>query len=309
MTAIQPRPRRRLAIVLLLAVVMIWGGTFAVVKGALADTTPLLFNLLRFVAAAALLLALNWKSLREVSSATLRGGALAGAFLAAGYGFQTVGLSRTSSIHSAFITGLVVVFVPLLSYIPVIRTSAAPRPGWPTLLGAGTAFAGLFLITTPTGVTVASLFGDVGVGDVLTLGCALAFAAHLLSLARLAHLPARQIASLQIGFCAIAMLLCLPLGSRPFLHWTPRLVLALAITSVLATAGAFFIQTWAQQHLPATTTAMIFTLEPVFALIFSMMFLGERLSGRSSLGAALILGGITATELLSSTNAVAIEPA
>ena len=105
------------------------------------------------------------------------------------------------------------------------------------------------------------------------------------------------------------MLLCLPLGGRPVVHVTVSLAGALAVTSVLATAGAFLVQTWAQGYLPATSAALIFTLEPVFALIFSMMVLGERLSGRSSIGAMLILGGIAATELLSSTKPVSFEPA
>ena len=89
------------------------------------------------------------------------------------------------------------------------------------------------------------------------------------------------------------MAICLPLGGRVTLHvdaaagggtWS--------ITSLVATAGAFWVQTWAQQHLPATTTAMVLTMEPVFALLFSMTFLGERLSGRSaSEGAGLISAG------------------
>ncbi len=301
------RPRRGLAFGLLLGVVMVWGCTFALVKGAIADASPLLFNLVRFTLAAAVLVAVGWKRLRGVSGASLRGGVVAGSLLAAGYELQTAGLARTTAVHSAFITGLVVVFVPLLSLVPQLRAPGQARPRGRSLAGAAAAFVGLFLITTPGGVTMDSLAGSVGVGDLLTLGCALAFAGHLLSLSRLAALPAAELVPLQIVACAVVMLVCLPLGGPVTLHATPRLAVALAITSLLATAGAFWVQTWAQQHLPATTTAMILTMEPVFALAFAMLFFGERLGLRSSAGAGLILTGIAVTELLSPTTPASFE--
>lgn len=301
------RPRRGLAFGLLLGVVMVWGCTFALVKGAIADASPLLFNLVRFTLAAAVLVAVGWKRLRGVSGASLRGGVVAGSLLAAGYELQTAGLARTTAVHSAFITGLVVVFVPLLSLVPQLRSPGQARPRGRSLAGAAAAFVGLFLITTPGGVTMGSLAGSVGVGDLLTLGCALAFAGHLLSLSRLAALPAAELVPLQIVACAVVMLVCLPMGGPATLHATPRLAVALAITSLLATAGAFWVQTWAQQHLPATTTAMILTMEPVFALAFAMLFFGERLGLRSSAGAGLILTGIAVTELLSPTTPASFE--
>jgi drug/metabolite transporter (DMT)-like permease len=92
------------------------------------------------------------------------------------------------------------------------------------------------------------------------------------------------------------MLLTLPLGGSPTLHPTPILWIALAVTAVLATAAAFTIQSWAQQHLPASHTALLFTLEPVFAWLTSLFFFGERLGTRALVGAALILGGILLAE-------------
>ncbi len=293
---------------LLLGVVMVWGSTFALVKDALKDASPLLFNLLRFLLAASVLLAVGYRGLRKLSRASVRGGMLAGGLLAAGYELQTAGLARTSAVHSAFLTGLVVVFVPLLGSVPGLRAKGRARPGWQALLGAATAFVGLFLITTPAGLPIGEAFGTVGVGDLLTLGCALAFAGHLLSLSRLAHLPAEELVPLQIAFCALVMAICLPLGGPVSLHVTPRLGWALAITSMLATAGAFSVQTWSQKHLSATTAAMVLTMEPVFALLVAMLFFGERLSMRSGAGAGLILTGIAITELLSPTSPVSFEP-
>jgi drug/metabolite transporter (DMT)-like permease len=116
------------------------------------------------------------------------------------------------------------------------------------------------------------------------------------------HVTARRLSTLQIGFAALTMLITLPFelletGGPIRLHAAPQLFVALAITAVLATAVAFTIQSWAQQHLPATHTALIFTLEPVFAWLTSLIFFGERLDQRSLLGAVLILAGILIAEL------------
>jgi drug/metabolite transporter (DMT)-like permease len=104
------------------------------------------------------------------------------------------------------------------------------------------------------------------------------------------------------------MAITLPLGGKPHLTLTPRLLIALAVTSLLATAAAFTIQSWAQQHLPPTHTAILLTLEPVFAGLTSFFFLHERLGRRSLCGAALILIGITFTELLSSPEPLPTHP-
>ena len=300
--------QRRLATFLLLAVVAVWGSTFVLVKTALADASPLLFNLLRMVIASAVLIVVHRRSLLPLSAGTLRSGVIIGTLLAAGYQLQTVGLVRTTAIKSAFITGLVVVFVPLLSFFRACRPPHAPRPGANAVVGAFLAFAGLFLLSTPAGTPFAALWSTINLGDLLTLGCALAFAGHLLSIARATHLRAAQLATLQIIVATLVMALTLPLAGHIHLHLSALLIAALLVTGILATAAAFSIQTWAQQHVPATTTALLFTLEPVFALLVSLLFLAERLSTRSALGALLILAGIAITELLSPASPLPILP-
>jgi drug/metabolite transporter (DMT)-like permease len=291
------RSRSLVAHLLLLAVVLVWGTTFSLVKAALAQTTPLLFNLLRMVLAFAVLAAVNWRSLRGVTRTDLKLGALAGLFLGLGYQLQTSGLKFTTASKAAFITGLVVVIVPLLSAIPGVALPGSLRPTLDTYTGAGLAFAGLVLLTTPPGAGLA-LFSGIGLGEWLCLGCAMGFAAHLLTLARAApRVSARRLGTLQIGFAAVVMLVTLPLDGRPHLHATPIVWAALAVTAVLATAAAFTIQSWAQQHMPASHTALIFTLEPVFAWLTSLLFFGEQMGRRALLGAALILAGILLAEL------------
>jgi drug/metabolite transporter (DMT)-like permease len=298
-----------LAHLLLLAVVAVWGATFVLVKDALNDAAPLLFNLLRMTIAAIALAIINHRHIRSITRSTIAAGAVVGLFLAAGYQLQTAGLARTTAAKSAFITGLVVVFVPLLTAIPAIRPASAHAPRPAPFLGALLAFAGLLLLTTPAGTTFSNLFTSIGLGDLLTLLCAIAFAGHLLSLAHTSsRIPIPQLATLQIAFAALFMLLTLPLGGRLYFHLTPRLILALAITSLLATAAAFTIQSWAQQHLPPTHTALLLTLEPVFAWLISFLFLHERLSHRSLAGAALILAGILLTELLPTPEPLATHP-
>lgn len=294
-----PPRSKLLPYTLLLLVTLVWGTTFPLVKAALRDTTPLTFNLVRMALAALVLLAVNARSLRALSASELRFGGLAGALLGLGYQFQTAGLARTSASRSAFLTGLVVVLVPLLSLVPGAAPSGARRPSFTAFAGAALAFAGLILLTSPPASAnhPVGLFAGIGRGEALTLACAVAFATHLLTLAHAAQrMSARRLGTLQIAFCALTMAVTLPLGGRPSLHLTPVLAIALAVTALFATAAAFTIQSWAQQHLPASHTALIFTMEPVFAWLFSLLFLGERLSPRALGGAALILAGILLAE-------------
>ena len=292
-----------LAHLLLLGVVAIWGATFALVKDALQDVSPLLFNLIRMALAFLAMAVLNHRHLRNLSRRVVLSGLVVGVFLAAGYQFQTAGLARTTPAKSAFITGLVVVFVPLFTIVPALRTAGTHAPRWNAALGALLAFSGLMLLTTPSGTHLFDLFSTIGVGDLLTLACAIAFAGHLLALAHASpNLPAAQIATLQIGFAALIIAITLPLGGALHFTLTPRLLVALAVTSLLATAAAFTIQSWAQQHIPPTHPAILLTLEPVFAYMTSLLFLHERLGPRSLIGAALILVGIAVIELLSPTS-------
>ncbi len=298
-----------LAHILLLAVVFVWGTTFVLIKDALADASPLLFNLLRMALAFVALAIVNHRQLRHISGHALFSGLIVGTFLAAGYQFQTAGLARTTPAKSAFITGLVVVFVPLFTIMPALRSTSTSPPRWTTAIGALLAFFGLLLLTTPTGTSFHNIFVSIGRGDLLTLACAMAFAGHLLALAHTSHrVPTGQLATLQIGVAALLMAITLPLGGTPYISITPRLLIALAVTSLLATAAAFTIQSWAQQHLPPTHTAVLLTLEPVFACLTSFLVLHEHLGRRALLGATLILAGIALTELLSATAPLPIHP-
>ncbi len=300
------------AYLLMLFVVAVWGSTFVLIKGALADATPAAFNLARMILAFVVLSAAYHRYWRGIRPWQVAAGALVGLCLAFGYQFQTTGLARTTPSKSAFITGFLVVLVPLFSLIPGLRPPGALPPRWNAFLGAALAFAGILLLTAPAAIhtqahpssldAIANLLPDlssINAGDLLTLGCATGFAFHCIALSHVSPRIAFQpLALLQVGFCALFMALSLPFIEHPHVTWTPRLAIALGIAAVLATAAAFSIQSWAQSVLPSTHTALLLTMEPVFAWITSFLVTGERLGLRPASGALLILAGIAITELV-----------
>jgi drug/metabolite transporter (DMT)-like permease len=193
-----------------------------------------------------------------------------------------------------------VVLVPLFSIIPKLRPPGAKAPRWNAFVGAILAFSGILLLTLPANTAgLLPDFTSVNIGDILSFGCAIGFAFHCLALGHASpRIHFQPLALLQVGFCALFMALSMPLIEHPQMHLTSRLCIALAVAAVLATAAAFSIQSWAQSVLPATHTALLMTLEPVFAWITSFLVMGERLGLRPASGAILILTGIALTELV-----------
>jgi drug/metabolite transporter (DMT)-like permease len=268
---------------------LIWGSTFVIVKEALQSVSTLLFLALRFSLATLALVVLfrrSWSNPRAARKALVAGG-IAGLFLFSGYLFQTLGLRLTTAPKSAFITGLAAVMVPILA-MAVYRN----RPRFAEIAGLLAATAGMGLMTLE-----GSLWG-IGRGDLLTLFCAVAFAAHILVLGRYSGEVSFEVLSVaQIGTAAVLSLGLFWWAETPFVRWRPALLCAILITGLLATALAFTIQAWAQRYTTSTRTALIFTLEPVFAWMTSYLVMGESLSGRAAAGAALILGGVLLVEL------------
>jgi len=281
--------------ILLVIITFIWGATFVVIKDALADISPLLFNAVRMSISAVLLSLVYFKEFKRISRGAMMGGAAIGVFLWAGYEFQTAGLNLTTASKSAFVTGLSVVLVPV--FLAVFWRKHINR--W-TSLGVFSSFIGLYLVAVPGGPRGEFLhFEGVNLGDVLTLGCAVAFAFHIILVGRMTQRhPFAQIVVVQMIVGAVLMAVSVPLLETAFVQWSRQVVWALAVTSVFATVVAFVVQAWAQQFTPPTHTALIFALEPVFALMTSYVVLGERLGWRAGAGAGLILAGVLVSELL-----------
>ncbi len=263
---------------------IIWGSTFVVVQAALKDISPILFLAIRFsIATAALALLFRGRAQFRPT----RAGMIAGGCLFAGYVFQTVGLQFTTASKSAFITGLAVPLVPLLTCLVYLS-----RPRAFELAGALCATAGMGLMT---------LQGEtwgIGRGDLLTFFSALAFAAHIIAVG---HYSSR-ISFESLSFMQVAAAAALGLSTfwwieTPVIRLSPMVLIALGVTGLLATALAFTVQAWAQQYTTPTRTALIYSLEPVVAWLTSFWLMGEVLSRRAALGAGLILCGIFIVEL------------
>ena len=241
----------------------------------------------RFVPAALLVAAVFWRPLRRLGPDGWRAGALMGVFLTAGYIFQTLGLEETTASNAGFITGTFVVLTPLLAAV-VLRDRIAPV-GW---AAAGVSALGLYLLSGASGDFTLR-------GDGLVLLCALSFAAHILATSRaVEHYHVGALVAVQLLVCGVACLAIAALAGDLEAPSGDTVWSALIVTSLVASALGFFVQTFAQQHAPPARTALILASEPAFAGLFGYLLNDERLSAVSWLGALLILAAIVAVEVV-----------
>lgn len=277
------RPRQ--ADGLLVAATAIWGVSFVVVKGALAETSPLAFVALRFAIAAAVLT--PFTDLRtRFSGAELRAGALLTALLAAGFAAQAVGLQYTTPARSAFIVALSSVLAPVVA-VAVLRQHLR----WVVAAAVVTAGAGIYFLTAPDA-------GGLNRGDLWTLITAVVFGGQIVAVAELAgRHDARRLVWLQIVGTAVGAALAAAVLEPVRVAWTPAFLAALGFTGALATALALVWQMAAQRYMSSARAALLFCLEPVFATIASWFWLGERLSTTQWIGAALIMTAMVVAEL------------
>jgi drug/metabolite transporter (DMT)-like permease len=263
----------------LILTTVIWAATFPATKVALNEMSPLMFLFLRFlvstIAVGAVMMLLKRPLGRDTRSLKLA--AIASIFLLIGYVTQTVGLRYTSASNSAFITALYVVFVPLF-----LRRFSVQL--WTAL---GLALVGLGLLIRPS--------AEMSMGDFYTLACAVAFALHIIALEFFViKTDFQSLASWQLVMVTVALLVPAFLEGPPpgAASFTPTVIGALCITGVLATGLAFFVQVWAQRHVPAQRVALIFALEPALSAWMSWLVLGEQLDAMGWAGSALILTGV-----------------
>jgi len=268
---------------LLVGITAVWGWTFVVVQDAIALYGVLPFLAARFAIAAA---ALAPFSAPKVTKRMLVAGAGIGVVLALGYLFQTLGLLYTTPTNSGLITGLFVVFAPLSD-----RLFFGTRVGRLVIAAVALSLLGMVLLAGggPDGVNV---------GDLLTLLCAAALGLHIALLSRSA--PGHDAGGLAFAqILAMALIFGLAWPVFEPVTWPPAEVwVALLVTGILASAGAFWAQTFVQQKIPAARTAVILTMEPVFAALFGYWLAGDRLVAVQILGASLILSALVAGEVL-----------
>src|SRR3954469_16362201 len=239
---------RRKAELALLANTIVWGATFVLVKSALEDISPILFLAFRFSLAGAALAAILYRPLRVAFTwKSARAGALAGVFLFAGFAFQTMGLRLTTPPKSAFLTGLSSVMVPLLA-----ASVYHIKPKLSEVDGVLVAIVGLWFMTVPGPI------GSIASGDLLTILCAVAFAAHIVTLGHFSEsMPFEVLSVMQVVAAAVLALGCFWWAETPRVAWRPAVVWGILITGFLATAFAFTLQAWAMQYTTPTRTALI----------------------------------------------------
>jgi drug/metabolite transporter (DMT)-like permease len=274
----------------LLLTTLIWGATFPATKAVLEQIPPLSFLFLRFVLGAVLVWIWFAAARHRIqhSREALYASAIATVFLFVGYVLQTVGLHYTSASNSAFLTALYVVFVPLILRRFDIRV----------LIATATATAGLWLLVRPSAV--------INVGDLMTLGCAVAFAGHIVCLERFTRaFDAPSLLAWQMTAMTLLFIPTLYWEHAPAAAFAPTAVLlvGLLITGGLAT-GAFAVQMWAQQHVPAHQVALVFASEPAYAAWLSWYILGETLDLQGWVGSALILIAV----VIGATGTAALPP-
>jgi drug/metabolite transporter (DMT)-like permease len=276
----------------LVGAAMLFGTTFVVVQDAVEDLTPFGFLALRFLFAGVVSLPFALRARRGNGQVDGRPhvprvavavpAVLTGVVLLAGYAFQTTGLQRTTSSSSAFITGLFVAFTPLLAAAFDRRV-----PARSTLLGVGVAVVGLFLLT---GAGV-----DAGWGEVLTLGCAVSFAFHILLLERYGtRVPVVVFNTIQLAVVGLGCALV-----APFTGWgepTASALAAAAFTGVAVSAVAFGLQLHGQRRVDPSRSALLLSLEPVFAGVLGYV-VGDRIGAWGFVGAGLMVAGAAYAEI------------
>ena len=269
-------PAARRALLALIAASFLFGATFVVIKSALDDIDPIEFVAWRFLIGAVAAMLIAFPKGRRI----WRDGAITGLALFAGYALQTMGLAVTSASNSALITGMYVVLTPLIAAILHRRP---PNP-W-VITAAIASFAGIYLLSDTDGLSLSR-------GDLLTLGCAVAFAFHIIALSRYAHRhPILPYTGVQLLVTAV---LAFPISavqsgvSLPASSVWP----ALLVTGLGVGIGAFMLQVWAQTVVGPSTAAIILAAEPAFGVATAWVVLDERLDVAGWIGTALVVFAI-----------------
>jgi drug/metabolite transporter (DMT)-like permease len=272
---------------LLITTTFFWGITFTVVKDAVARVDVFVFLAQRFALATALMIlpGLLWRGRPQWR--TIKAGLVMGLALFSAYAFQTLALLYTSASNTGFLTGLNVVFVPLIGAV-IFHHRVPVAVRWGTAL----ATIGLYLLCTGGSF-------QVNRGDLLGLICAVCTAGHILLTGHYAvkH-DVYWITTVQLGTIALASTLIATATGHPVTVYYPFLFWPLVTCAVFASVFAFLVQTAMQRHISPAQTALIFCLEPVFAAGYAFLAAGERLTTIGWFGALLILAGMVLAELL-----------
>ncbi len=270
--------RKSHAFISLFLVSVVWGATFPLVKESLNYITAFGFLSLRFLLALGILSVFFIKNLRADKN-EINAGVILGIFLFLGYFFQTLGLKYTTSSHSGFITGLYVVFTPIFAVV-LLKEHLNVKVISAVIL----ALVGLYFLS--------GMSGSINFGDFLTLICAIAYAVQVVLVAKYSRM--HNPTNLTIIELAMVFLLSTAGWSVEGFRMNLSLLMVFGVifTGIFATAIGILVQTHAQRVIASSHAAVIYTIEPVFAGIFSYIFLNETMGYSGMMGAGLILLGM-----------------
>ncbi len=277
--------RKTRAELALLSMTVLWGGTFPIAKIGMESISPILLIAIRFTIAAAFLLLFVRKVFPFPPGALAKGSVLA-LFLFLGFVAQNIGLTITTASKSAFITGLMVLFVPLLQFVIERR---APKVG--NIVGILVVVTGLWLLTSPEGASL-------NAGDALTLVCAVLFAVYIVYLDVVSRdMSALQLLFIQMTSTAVFAIAATLVFEPVRFSWNGQAIAALLYLTFLATLLTTYVQTRYQKETTPTRAVVIFSIEPVIASVLAYLILGEVLGPLGALGGGLIIAGVLLSEL------------
>ncbi len=270
----------------LLAMTLIWGGTFPTVKIGMEFVSPILLIAIRFSIAAILLLLFARRHIFPLPPGSIAKGSVLALFLFLGFVAQNIGLTITTASKSAFITGLMVLFVPLLQFVIEHR---APKIG--NVVGILVVLVGLWFLTSPEGSAL-------NAGDALTLVCAVLFAVYIVYLDVIAKdMSAIQLLFVQMASTSVYAIATTAAFESVYFVLNAKSVGSLLYLTLLATLLTTYVQTRYQKDTTPTRAVVIFSVEPVIAAFLSYLMLGELLGPLGVLGGALIITGVLLSEL------------
>jgi drug/metabolite transporter (DMT)-like permease len=273
----QHAARIKLAPWALLLVAAAWGWSFVIMKDSIARQSVNNFLFTRFALAFIVMILLRPQVIRLFTKDLVIRSAFIGTFLGFGFILQTLGLERTGVAITGFITGLYVIFTPLIA--AVVLKVRITKLTW-----------GCVVLAT-IGLGLLSIRGwSIGIGELLVLGSALCFAGHIISLGKWSNgRDPYAMTVIQLAMCTILSGLASAAegGYSPPPDW--GVWATVIFTAVVSTAVAFVIQTWSQAHMSTTKVAVILTMEVVFAALFAVLFGGESLSLQTAVGGILVV--------------------
>lgn len=271
----------------LLGTAIIWGTSFVILKSTLGSVSTLWLLSIRFSISAIILMAFAARRLKKMDRRTVKGAVLMGVCLALAYIVQTYGLVYTTAGKNAFLTATYCVLVPFLAWGIYKR-----KPGANNIIAAVLCITGIGFVSLSTG------FDDINIGDVLTLFCGIFYAFQIIMMEN--YIDGGDSLAISAVEFSMAAVICVAgaLIFEPFPSDIPHeAYFSLAYLSVMCTAVCFFLQAWGMRYTPASTAAVIMTLEAVFGAFLSIALGYEQLTPRLAIGFALIFAAVLMSEV------------